>query len=207
MQGVLVAGRGPGSGPPRSPRGVQMTTAAPAQASGPRRWLRRRPRTCRARSSPSSSTLRLGGRWRLLGTRWGTGPRHTPPRLPPRAAVTGEDTNAQAPAAACSLPIPALRVCSLRLSTDLQLFLLQTGLSSLAPPSLSPTAPPPQLCLLGTPGPSTSLCLHGHHPGPDTIFSHLGHSNSRLANGAAHCPLQSSKSINMICKFNHVAPL
>ena len=37
-------------------------TAEPARALGPRRWLRCRPRTCRARSSPKSNTSRLRGR-------------------------------------------------------------------------------------------------------------------------------------------------
>lgn len=37
-------------------------TAELARALGPRRWLRCRPRTCRARSSPKSNTSRLRGR-------------------------------------------------------------------------------------------------------------------------------------------------
>lgn len=59
MQQVLAAGRGPGSAQPHSPRGVPTPTTDPPQALGPRRWLRYRPRTCHARSSPRSDTLHL----------------------------------------------------------------------------------------------------------------------------------------------------
>lgn len=125
-------------------------TAELARALGPRRWLRCRPRTCRARSSPKSNTSRLRGRDEtavdmVLGNRAKTLTlgAQVSPQTPSLRRKKPKLSHTWGPARhLCFLPCPPKSALFFT-PTSPQPFRSQTWLSSVAPPSVPPPTPTP----------------------------------------------------------------
>ena len=210
-----------------------MMTAEPARASGSRRWLRCHPHTCRARSSPKSNTSHLRGReetavevvpdnWAETltlgaqvssGTPVDTGRNQSPPPTPwgptrPPCFLL--------PSPVCpffhshrpiTIPVPdlALPWALPSLSPTIHgISLTHTHTHTHTHTILNlPVLPPKPFHILPHLSISTAISLM------PTPFS-LGHTNSQPANWAAHYPLSSSKSIEIIsddCTPNQDIPL